>query len=174
MQRVVVLSKQSKDLYYMNKDLQTSQSKEDCMQLSLQHNNKVVDAVRACFSLFELWHMRLGHLAFDQLKNIGISECSNSRFHAVCQIYPVVKMYRNSFPLSNIRATSYFELLHVDIWGPYPHSTYNGSQYFLTLVDDHFRATWVHLLGHKSNAFPLLKYFVLFLLRSNFRPLSRS
>ena len=29
-------------------------------------------------------------------------------------------------------------------------------------MDDHSRATWIHLLAHKSNAFPLLKAFVTF------------
>ena len=29
-------------------------------------------------------------------------------------------------------------------------------------MNDHSRATWVHLLAHKSNAFPLLKAFVIF------------
>ena len=52
--------------------------------------------------------------------------------------------------------------MHVDIWGPYPHSTCNGSRMFLTIVDDHSRATLVHLLAHKGNAFPLLKAFILF------------
>jgi len=55
-----------------------------------------------------------------------------------------------------------FELIHVDIWGPYPHKTYNVFQYFLTIVDDYSRATWVHLMAHKSNAFPLLKAFIIF------------
>ena len=63
---------------------------------------------------------------------------------------------------STTRALNYFNLLHVDIWGPYPHRTYNGSRFFLTIVDDHSRATWVHLLAYKSNAFSLLKAFVSF------------
>ena len=54
-------------------------------------------------------------------------------------------------------------MIHVDIWGPYPHSTHDGARYFLTIVDDCSRATWVHLMAHKSNAFPLLKTFVIFI-----------
>jgi len=57
----------------------------------------------------------------------------------------------------------YFELLQVDIWGPYPQKTYNGSQYFLRIVDDYSRKTWVHLMAHKSIAFPLLRAFVSFI-----------
>jgi len=33
---------------------------------------------------------------------------------------------------------------------------------FLTIVDDRSRATLVHLLAHKSNAFPLWRAFILF------------
>ena len=53
-------------------------------------------------------------------------------------------------------------MIHVDIWGPYPHKTHDGARFFLTIVDDCSRATWIHLLTHKSNAFPLLKAFVAF------------
>jgi len=74
----------------------------------------------------------------------------------------MAKLHRQSFPLSTTKALHCFDLLHVDIWGPYPHRTYNGSRFFLTIVDHYSRATWVHLLAHKSNAFPLLKAFVNF------------
>jgi len=74
----------------------------------------------------------------------------------------MAKMHRKSFPLSTTRVLNCFELLHVDIWGPYPYSTYNGSTLFLTIANDRSRATWVHLLAHKSNAFLLLKAFVTF------------
>ena len=33
--------------------------------------------------------------------------------------------------------------------------------FFFTIVEDHLRETWVHLLAHKSNAFPILKAFVI-------------
>jgi len=52
--------------------------------------------------------------------------------------------------------------MHVDLLGPYLHSTYNGYKYFLTIVDYYSCATWTHLLGAKSNAFPILKYFITF------------
>ena len=55
-----------------------------------------------------------------------------------------------------------FDLIHVDIWGPYSHNTCEGAKFFLTIVDDCSRATWVHLMAHKSNAFPLLKAFIIF------------
>jgi len=162
MQRGVVLGKQDKGLYCMNKDFQRCQFKENCVKIDLKQTNKAFENVTARFSIFELWHIRLGHLSFEQLKHIGVSDCNNFRHHGVCQICPMAKMHRNSFSLSNTRATTCFELLHVDIWGPYLHHTYNGSQYFHTIVDDQSREAWVHLMGCKSNALPLLKSFVLF------------
>ena len=64
------------------------------------------------------------------------------------------------FPSSNPRASRIFELVHVDIWGAYKCATYNGHKYFLTIVDDYSRATWIHLTSTKSNALPLLQSFI--------------
>ncbi|KAJ8433068.1 hypothetical protein Cgig2_015431 [Carnegiea gigantea] len=81
---------------------------------------KIKNSIFACFSDAELWHFRLGHLSFDQLKYVDIETCINSRQHGVCQICPMAKMHRSDFPLSTSRARNCFALLHVDIWGPYP------------------------------------------------------
>ena len=116
----------------------------------------------ACLSDAKLWHYRLGHLSFEQLNFIDPAVCNNNRHHRNCQICPLAKLHRISFPLSTSRAKQCFDLLHVDIWGPYPYSTHDGAKYFLTIVDDCSRATWVYLIAHKSNAFPLLKAFVIF------------
>lgn len=48
----------------------------------------------------------------------------------------------------------------MDIWGPYGHATHDGYKYFLTIVDDYSRGTWVYLMSSKSNVFSLLKSFV--------------
>ena len=53
-----------------------------------------------------------------------------------------------------------FDLLHADVWGPYKVETYNGFKYFLTLVDDYSRCTWVHLMKHKSSAFTVIQAFI--------------
>ncbi|XP_019264486.1 PREDICTED: uncharacterized protein LOC109242109 [Nicotiana attenuata] len=64
------------------------------------------------------------------------------------------------FPDSSIKTTHAFQLIHVDTWGPYGTPIHNGCKYFLTIVDDFTRATWTHLTGSKSNAFPLIKAFI--------------
>lgn len=59
-----------------------------------------------------------------------------------------------------IHTTHIFDLIHLDLWGPYPTKTYNGYSYFLTIVDDFSRATWTYLLKARSNALDLISAFL--------------
>lgn len=52
-------------------------------------------------------------------------------------IFPLAKQVHSSFPLSSSRTKSTFDLIHMDVWGPYRIPTYDGFQYFLTIVDNH-------------------------------------
>ncbi|XP_074297866.1 uncharacterized protein LOC141628658 [Silene latifolia] len=61
------------------------------------------------------------------------------------------------------RSTEIFDLVHVDIWGPYRKETRTKHKYFLTLVDDHSRATWVYLMHNKFEAAKLLMLFYKFI-----------
>lgn len=114
------------------------------------------------FSAAESWHFRLGHLSFDKMRCISLP-CDKRNHNIICSICPRAKLHRQSFPLSSSRASRIFELVHVDIWGAYKCTTYNGYKYFLTIVDDYSRATWIHLMSTKSNAFPLLQSFVTYI-----------
>ena len=40
-------------------------------------------------------------------------------------------------------------MIHCNLWGPFATSTIDGFKYFLTIVDDYSRCTWVYLLKHK-------------------------
>ena len=52
-----------------------------------------------------------------------------------------------------------FELIHCDLWGPCSVTAYDGSRYFLTIVDDMSRSTWVYLLKNKSDTQRSIKSF---------------
>ena len=52
-----------------------------------------------------------------------------------------------------------FDLMHIDIWGPFSQQSTNGSHYFLTIVDDFSRYTWVHLMAQKSQTRLLVQSF---------------
>jgi len=74
------------------------------------------------------------------------------KFHSIndCSICPLAKQTRKPFSTSSINTKSCFELIHVDILGGYHVSTLQRAKYFLTIVDDFSRCTWVYLLHTKS------------------------
>ena len=45
------------------------------------------------------------------------------------------------------------ELVHSDLCGPLPSASFSGFKYFLTLIDDYSRCTWVYFLKLKSEVF---------------------
>lgn len=80
--------------------------------------------------------------------------------HNECPVCPLTKQTRIPFPASVSRASFPFDLLHLDVWGPYRHSTHNGFRFFLIIVDDNSRMVWVFLLKFKSDVFGTLKSFL--------------
>ena len=64
-----------------------------------------------------------------------------------------------SIPISNNKYSNYFDLIYYEIWGPYRVESFWGAHYFLAIVDDAIRGTWVFLIREKSEAFHLLKNF---------------
>ena len=67
-----------------------------------------------------------------------------------------------SFQPSVISTKRPFEKIHCDIWGPYRVPTHSGAQYFLTIVDDFTRYTWIHLMHFKSESQRYLRSFFSF------------
>lgn len=140
---------------FMNSSVHTHvSSSTNNIVSSVSHDN-----VACSVSNVGLCHYRLGHIPFAQMKYID-DVAHDSPFSDICQICPKARMHKHSFSISSIKTSKPFELIHVDIWDPYKHSTYNDYKYFLTIVDDYTRATWVHLFASKSSAFTLLKPFV--------------
>ena len=72
---------------------------------------------------------------------------------------PLAKQHKLPFPKSTSVSLACFDLIHADIWGPYSAPSLNGSKYFLTLVYDHSRCTWVYLMKSKSDASSLIQFF---------------
>jgi len=66
-----------------------------------------------------------------------------------CEACILAKFHRQPFSVSNSMASMAFELVHMDLWGPYRVPDLTGASYFLTVADDHTRCTWVYLLQNK-------------------------
>lgn len=110
-----------------------------------------------------LWHKRLGHIPVEKLRTLSLisSKCNILTIDS-CIVCTKAKQHRLPFPVSESHSIAPFDLIHVDVWGPYKNLTHDGFKYFITIVDDHSRHTWIHLLSHKSYAFTMLKAFVKF------------
>ncbi|XP_073305810.1 uncharacterized protein [Primulina huaijiensis] len=64
------------------------------------------------------------------------------------------------FPQTSMTKSSCaFQLIHMDIWGPFHTPTYNGEMYFLTIVDDFTKGTWIYLMQSKMDVLRLIRLF---------------
>jgi len=121
------------------------------------HFNSAVNTVDVSANV---WHSRLGHLSDSRMHLLthvipGCSSLSNKE----CSVCPLAKQHRLPFSTSHTYSNHSFELIHCDIWGPFSSSSSNGSKFFLTIVDDFTRFTWVYLMHHKSQTRMLLESF---------------
>ncbi|XP_074327323.1 uncharacterized protein LOC141665244 [Apium graveolens] len=108
---------------------------------------------------YTLWYNRLGHAPVSKLKFI---ECIKHCIHGadkVCLTCPMVKFTRLPFSLSESHASKPFDLVHTDIWGPYKVCIRQKFRYFLTILDDYSRVTWLYLLQHKSDYLKTMETF---------------
>ncbi|XP_031280999.1 uncharacterized protein LOC116139474 [Pistacia vera] len=71
----------------------------------------------------------------------------------------ILVIFARPFESNNHLSKFPFDLVHCDIWGPYPTVSYTGHRFFLTLVDDCTRFNWVYLLKNKSDAVSVIPKF---------------
>lgn len=107
-----------------------------------------------------IWHLRLGHIPEERMRMIEELKDVKMEPNEICITCPQAKQTKLPFPHSQSRALKPFELIHLDIWGPYRVAARGGYKYFMTIVDDHSRMTWVNLLKHKDEAFEVIKKFI--------------
>ena len=142
--KIIGLGREHNGLYYLTPNLATKPSHISSA------NHAVISST--------LWHRRLGHPSPNRLqllaKTIPGVSCSVDK---VCDVCPLAKQTRLSFNLSTISTTKPFALIHCDIWGPHKIASHSGVRYFLTIVDDFSRCTWLYLMHVKSETqfFPL-------------------
>ena len=114
-------------------------------------------------SPIRLWHVRYGHLNFDnlsQLQKQGMVKGlpTFKRENEKCESCIFRKQHRETFPTSSWRVDRHLQLVHNDICGPFPTSI-GSCRYFLLFIDDFSWMTWVYFLKKKSEAFEKFKTF---------------
>ncbi|KAL2236391.1 UNVERIFIED_CONTAM: Retrovirus-related Pol polyprotein from transposon RE1 [Sesamum indicum] len=153
--RVLAIGKQHKHLYYLEPLSFTSVS----AHIFSAAAHSLPSSCVTDNDDFILWHQRLGHSSPDVMKRIATLQISTPHKEHICNICPLAKQTRIPFCLSTTKIVSCFDLIHVDIWGPYKQATMSGAHYVLTIVDDFSRATWTFLMRHKSQTLVTLTTF---------------
>jgi len=73
---------------------------------------------------FAIWHNRLGHTCSDRMhfifKTLNLS-CNDDLKE--CDACHLAKKKRTSFPKDASRACKPFDVVHMDVWGSFPHNT---------------------------------------------------
>jgi hypothetical protein len=114
-----------------------------------------------------LWHRRLAHVGMKNLhkllKGEHILGLTNVHFEKdrVCSACQAGKQVGAHHPHKNIMTTDRpLELLHMDLFGLIAYISIGGSKYYLVIVDDYSRFTWVLFLQEKSQTQETLKGFL--------------
>lgn len=125
------------------------------------HANLVVQSpgnVSVCSSIVLdplTWHKRLGHPSMKKINSLSeillIPKEKDVKHSKACHVCHLSKQKRIPFVSRNHLCSKPLELIHIDTWGPFAVPTIDGYRYFLTIVDDFSRATWVYMLKQKSD-----------------------
>ncbi|KAH9751439.1 reverse transcriptase Ty1/copia-type domain-containing protein [Citrus sinensis] len=104
---------------------------------------------------YSLLHKRMGHPTTHALKQI--MKCLHSNFilpkdlkSQFCDVCQLGKSHMQHFPSIETSTTLPLELLHADLWGPAPITSSQGYTYYLSILDDYTRYTWIFPLTAKS------------------------
>jgi len=108
-------------------------SSQDRRNLSISNtniflpNSTLINNASPC----NLWHMKLGHPS-DKILQLFVSDHYDifSPSIIACDACAFAKQKRLKYSSSTSKSLQFFELIHVDIWGPIFVSSINGYKYF--------------------------------------------
>ena len=103
----------------------------------------------------QLWHQRLGHLAYQAVRNLFGLKKTDECFCPAC-----VLAKSHARPVSKHKITNakhILEIMSSDVCGPFRTQTPDGKKYFVTFIDHYSRFTWVSLVRRKSDVFKVFK-----------------
>lgn len=112
-----------------------------------------------------LWHRRLGHINFDNL--VKVSKLGVVRnlpkitkpLNPICKHCQLGKQTSVRFKAKEHSTSKPLELVHTDLCGPTRNKSFQGEYYFMLLIDDFTRMSWVYFLKEKSETFNKFKAF---------------
>jgi hypothetical protein len=108
----------------------------------------------------KIWYRRLSHPSLKKttiLGNFLNFEVFQDAFYNVCK---VAKQPRLPFVLRSHKTIGKFHMVHMDLWGRFHLTSAQGSSYFLIIIDDYSRFTWLYFVSNKSKVFNRIKNYI--------------
>lgn len=120
----------------------------------------------------QMWHERLGHQNVAHIREVlhrNNIDFVDEKFD--CDGCAMGKMHRLSFNLREEKAKACGEIVHADVCGPIPETSFGGARYFLLFKDDYSHFRKVYFLKQKSEVIDNLKIYVKWAEKQNGRPI---
>jgi hypothetical protein len=106
----------------------------------------------------------IGHPGLDALSKLLSSSaitCPRGRDDSLCHAYQLGRHVWLPFSSSPTRVIQPFDLVHYNLWtSPVP--SVSGYKYYLVILDDYTHYSWTFPLRPKSDTFPTLSRFFIF------------
>ncbi|KAJ4703555.1 Retrovirus-related Pol polyprotein from transposon TNT 1-94 [Melia azedarach] len=107
-------------------------------------------------NMTKLCHMRLGHMSARGMQILSKWDllCGHKiKDLEFCEHCIFGKLHRSKFPKAIHRTKGTLDYIHSDCWGPSRVESLGSHRYFVSMIDDFSRMTWVLIMKHKSEAF---------------------
>jgi hypothetical protein len=102
------------------------------------------------------WHLRLGHPACPIVNQVVHSRklpVFPSKSFSVCSPCQLGKSHRFHFSYSPFISNSPLQLLFLDVWGLASINSLNNNRFYLSVVDDFSKYTWLFPLATKLEVY---------------------
>jgi len=99
-----------------------------------------------------LWYRWLCHINFDNIMKISTAQVVRDLpkpANPICKECQFGKQTRTSFKRKDKSIDGVLELVHKDLCGPTRIRSLQGDTYFMFLIDDYSKMTWVTILNIK-------------------------
>ncbi|KAL2893587.1 Retrovirus-related Pol polyprotein from transposon TNT 1-94 [Bienertia sinuspersici] len=157
-EKVVARASKKEGVYVLDQEVEAARERDKDVGVLSCHVN-LDDNNKSTGVSVELMHARLGHGSLSKMRHLDFCNCKGVKSF-FCDTCSTAKHHRLPFNLSQNMADDIFDLIHVDLWGPYKVANVTGDHYFFTIVDDNSRATWTSLLNDKSQVRHILEHFL--------------
>ena len=132
-------------------------------QLDFRNMNRAI--VADAGNRLKLWHQRLGHVNETTLRQMinqglvkGVTINKDGKL-GFCQACVEGKKVRDKFPVGEIKTKEKLEMIHSDVRGPMQTTSFGGSVYLVTFIDDYSRFVKVYCIRTKDQVFQKFREF---------------